>query len=280
MAERKVKAWITVNGVHVPIFEGESKEDAVKRSISKAKENAKANEDQKEKDIAKNKAIKDKMNKYVTDEVLKEGKNIDALMEKRGEIIDKYGVNSKEYEQFRADVDLGKSNYYLAKRDEVIEKYGFDSPQYKKLQEHIKDFISRSKNRNNKGSLSDASAGKASDEAREKKDVLIDDNGHGTTYKYKVVDKIEDGYEVWNIGKNFKHQKDNYVPLVKVNNYNVNTSNMRAIKMTSSEVSILEKGASRGFGSVKQIEKRLKTMKDPKKIALAKQCLQILKKYQ
>lgn len=31
MAERKVKQWITINGVHVPIFEGESKADAAKR---------------------------------------------------------------------------------------------------------------------------------------------------------------------------------------------------------------------------------------------------------
>ena len=31
MAERKVKQWITINGVHVPIFEGESKADAANR---------------------------------------------------------------------------------------------------------------------------------------------------------------------------------------------------------------------------------------------------------
>ena len=62
MAERKVKQWITVNGVHVPIFEGESKADGVKRAIEKAKSNAKANEDQKAKDIAKNQAEKDKLN--------------------------------------------------------------------------------------------------------------------------------------------------------------------------------------------------------------------------
>ena len=31
MAERKVKQWITINGVHVPIFEGESKADVAKR---------------------------------------------------------------------------------------------------------------------------------------------------------------------------------------------------------------------------------------------------------
>ena len=34
-AERKVKQWITVNGHHIPIFEGESKQDAVDRVIKK-----------------------------------------------------------------------------------------------------------------------------------------------------------------------------------------------------------------------------------------------------
>lgn len=62
MAERKIKQWITVNGVHVPIYEGESKADGVKRAIEKAKSNAKTNEDQKAKDIAKNKAQKDELN--------------------------------------------------------------------------------------------------------------------------------------------------------------------------------------------------------------------------
>lgn len=38
MSDRKVTAWFTVNGKHIPIFEGESKQDAVKRvkSIKKS----------------------------------------------------------------------------------------------------------------------------------------------------------------------------------------------------------------------------------------------------
>ena len=37
--EREVKQWITVNGKHIPIFEGESKDDAVKRlQINRNKE--------------------------------------------------------------------------------------------------------------------------------------------------------------------------------------------------------------------------------------------------
>ena len=70
MAERKVKQWITVNGVHVPIFEGESKSDAVKRAIDKAKSNANANEDQKAKDIAKNEKQKAELNGKAEKEVL------------------------------------------------------------------------------------------------------------------------------------------------------------------------------------------------------------------
>lgn len=53
MAEREPVAWITVNGSRVPIFEGESKTDAVNRSI------AKNNEDKKARDIANNKKQSD-----------------------------------------------------------------------------------------------------------------------------------------------------------------------------------------------------------------------------
>ena len=33
MADKKIVGWFTMNGKHVPVFEGESKEDAVKRSV-------------------------------------------------------------------------------------------------------------------------------------------------------------------------------------------------------------------------------------------------------
>ena len=56
MADKEPIGWITVNGVHVPLYEGESKEDAVNRAI------AKHNEDKKESDIAKAKEQSDKLN--------------------------------------------------------------------------------------------------------------------------------------------------------------------------------------------------------------------------
>lgn len=41
---KEVKQWITVNGHHVPIFEGESKADAVKRAVNKQGETKKTSE--------------------------------------------------------------------------------------------------------------------------------------------------------------------------------------------------------------------------------------------
>lgn len=38
MADKKVTGWFTMNGKHIPVFEGESKKDAVKRSISNGRE--------------------------------------------------------------------------------------------------------------------------------------------------------------------------------------------------------------------------------------------------
>ncbi|MBP5423816.1 MAG: hypothetical protein J6Y78_15375 [Paludibacteraceae bacterium] len=56
MSERQVKDWITINGNHIPIFEGESKQDAYNRAV------AKANEDKKKTDIEKNQRESDKLN--------------------------------------------------------------------------------------------------------------------------------------------------------------------------------------------------------------------------
>lgn len=56
MSEREIKGWITVNGVHVPLFEGESKKDAISRAI------AETNESDKERQIARNKEQADQLN--------------------------------------------------------------------------------------------------------------------------------------------------------------------------------------------------------------------------
>ena len=53
MADREPTAWITINGAHVPIYEGEGYKDAVNRAI------AKNNSDKRARDIAENKRQSD-----------------------------------------------------------------------------------------------------------------------------------------------------------------------------------------------------------------------------
>ena len=56
MAEKEPTGWITVNGKHVPVYDGESEQDAFNRAV------AKSNSDKREKDIARNKEQADKLN--------------------------------------------------------------------------------------------------------------------------------------------------------------------------------------------------------------------------
>ena len=56
MPDKEPIDWITVNGQHIPIYKGQSKQDAYNKAI------AKHNEDKKQKDIARNKEQSDKLN--------------------------------------------------------------------------------------------------------------------------------------------------------------------------------------------------------------------------
>lgn len=91
MAEREVKQWITVNGQHVPIMEGQSKAAAVKAAIAKQ---TNADADKKDKQIAANeRQANEKNDKYVTRE------QFDAEAKKQGikltsDDIDEYVASS------------------------------------------------------------------------------------------------------------------------------------------------------------------------------------------
>lgn len=56
MADREVKDWITINHKHVPIYDGESKQDVYNRIV------ANANEEKKTNDIKRNQAEAEKLN--------------------------------------------------------------------------------------------------------------------------------------------------------------------------------------------------------------------------
>ena len=58
---KEVKQWITVNGQHVPIFEGQSKQDAIDKAL-KHQKNVDKDEDKKEKQIQANKKEADRLN--------------------------------------------------------------------------------------------------------------------------------------------------------------------------------------------------------------------------
>lgn len=53
---REIEQWVTINGTHVPIYSGESKQDAINRAI------AEKNEDTKNAQIVKNKEQADRLN--------------------------------------------------------------------------------------------------------------------------------------------------------------------------------------------------------------------------
>lgn len=56
MQDKQVKDWITLNGQHIPIYENESKDDAVNRSI------AKMNEEKKQSDIVNAQKERNRLN--------------------------------------------------------------------------------------------------------------------------------------------------------------------------------------------------------------------------
>ena len=68
--EREVIGWFTVNGVHRPIYEGESKQDAYNREV------AKLNEDTKNRQIAKSKEQADRLNGKIQRDNLKNATNL------------------------------------------------------------------------------------------------------------------------------------------------------------------------------------------------------------
>ena len=89
MSEKKVTGWFTVNGKHIPIFEGEGKKDVVKRIRTTPKlKNSKFNtpEPKKEYDLGGNLLGKDgKLAKNMTEKELK-----DWQAEERNKQLNKY----------------------------------------------------------------------------------------------------------------------------------------------------------------------------------------------
>ena len=80
---------------------------------------------------------------------------------------------------------------------------------------------------------------------------------------FEIVEKIPSNYFVWNIGENMG--TDEYIPICEdlypgdKDNYYINTSTLKAIKLSREEVEILREAAHVGINSKKTAEKGLKS---------------------
>ena len=85
----------------------------------------------------------------------------------------------------------------------------------------------------------------------------------GKSTSYEVVGKIPAGFFVWNIGENMG--TDEYIPICEdlhpedKDNYEINTSTLKAIKLSREDVESLREAAHVGIVSKKTAEKALKS---------------------
>lgn len=91
---KDVSEWITVNGKHIPVYSGESKEDAYNRSV------AKDNEDKKQQQIAKNREQTNTLNGKTT--MQKNAKALGLDYEKEGtKLIKEFKAKTESLSQLQ-----------------------------------------------------------------------------------------------------------------------------------------------------------------------------------
>lgn len=85
----------------------------------------------------------------------------------------------------------------------------------------------------------------------------------GKTDVFEIVKKIPAGFFVWNIGENMGTH--DYIPICEdlhpenKDNFEINPSTLKAVKVAPDEWEKLDKAASWGIGNLKQAEKALKS---------------------
>ena len=114
MADREVKDWITVNGKHIPIYEGETKQTAMERH---RKEMADKYIKEKEAQQSKSKEQADKLNKEETI------KDIDKHKQLQLDIIKKTNPMQDEYHtgiRKKSDIQTFEEAYKNKERDDSL----------------------------------------------------------------------------------------------------------------------------------------------------------------
>lgn len=80
---------------------------------------------------------------------------------------------------------------------------------------------------------------------------------------FEIVEKIPVRFFIWNIGENMGTHE--YIPVCEdlhpedKDNYEINTTTLKAVKVAPDEWKKLDKAASWGVGNLKQAEKALKS---------------------
>lgn len=83
---------------------------------------------------------------------------------------------------------------------------------------------------------------------------ILVDNGYGTIHDFEIVEKMPQGFEVWNIGG-----LGEYIPICESgSSASVNTSTLKAIKLNAEEVKILNSAAGEGDKTGKKAKSTLK----------------------
>ena len=91
----------------------------------------------------------------------------------------------------------------------------------------------------------------------------IYNNAQGKADIFQIVEKAPAGFYIWNIGENMGTH--NYIPFAEdlrpedKDDYSVNPSTLKAIKVTQEEWEVLCNAGHWGIGNLKQVEKALKS---------------------
>ncbi len=88
----------------------------------------------------------------------------------------------------------------------------------------------------------------------------------GNIKSYEVVEKIPEGFFVWNIGNNMG--SDEYIPLCELlskdDKYSINPNTVKAIKLSCESVKLLREAASYGVESLKKAKQVVARKSEPK----------------
>lgn len=110
---KEVKQWITVNGQHVPIFEGQSKQDAIDKAL-KHQKNVDKDEDKKEKQISQNKKEAEKLNKADTNTSTEKITTSEELKNITDEMI-----KNKDFSKFGDYLSKHRKEFGLSKSEDA-----------------------------------------------------------------------------------------------------------------------------------------------------------------